>query len=402
MSPLSRRQILRGSAAAAAAGWFAGCRSEVAPPPPPASEPTRVVLVRFGGGVRYDDVLGAESSCLAPTVRALGKDGTLYASLRNSGLTRHDCATRYMLSGRYGTIATTTETLPQVVAQTQRSSLVHEAYRRQLRLPQHKALVVGLPEFSQHPLHGANYRAASFCANAENQKATPFAGDASLPNPSERTVANLHLGKLALALSGPSAPMHADRRRSFAEAEAATLLAGLESPSEALDPAWQEVLVERALREHSYVDEYSTDELLTDLLLAGMRSTRPDLACIGLVTPDLAHRGSWREYAAAMHNVDAQVRRIAEFISSDVYYRGRTLLLVAPDIGRGQIDFTEHENPQDEPSHRWLFLAAWGHGAKPGRVIRSLREQTAIAPTIAKKLGFEMPQAEAEALEEVL
>lgn len=402
MSGWSRRQILKGSAAAAAASWVAGCRSDVAPPPPPASGPTRVVFVRFGGGVRYDDVLGDESSCLAPTVRALGKDGTLYASLRNSGLTRHDCATRYLLTGRYGTVATTAETLPQVVAQTQRSSLVHEAYRRQLRLPQHKALVVGLPEFSQHPLHGANYRAASFCANAENTKAAPFAGDASLPNPLERTIANQHLGRLALALSTPAAPMQADRRRPFVEAEAATLLAGIQSPCEALDPAWQEVLVERALRERSYVDEYSTDELLTDLLLAGMRRTRPDLSCIGFVSPDLAHRGSWREYAAAMRNIDAQVGRIVEFLSSDSYYRGRTLLLVAPDIGRGQIDFTEHENPLDEPSHRWLFLTAWGHGAKSGRVIRSLREQTAIAPTIAKKLGFEMPQAETEALEEVL
>lgn len=400
MSKMRRRQWLK-TAAAASFGAYAGCAGR----PTSVSisqEPSRVVFLRFGGGVRRDDVFGPADLCLAPALRAAAAEGTLFANVRNSGLTRHDCATRYLLTGRYGASTEVTTDPATAVAETTRAALVHEVFRRTRQLPQHKALVVGIPEHSDHPIHGAPFRASSFAGPVPGAKPSPYALDPTLHDPLERRLANQRLGRLALALSGQDAPIQSDRRRPYVES---LVDAELEKPgitSTSLSPAWKEWLVERAMRERSYVDEYAADELLADLAIAGMRTTRPDLACVGFVTPDLAHRGSWREYAAAVRGLDRQVQRILEFIATDVYYRDRTLVLIAPDTGRGRSDFTEHQRADEDPTQREVFVVAWGATPSRGRTIERAYEQTAVAPTIAAALGFQLAQAETAPLSEAL
>lgn len=398
MASLRRRDLLRSAAAIGAATTLSGCRS--APAIAVREKPSRVVFLRFGGGVRRDDVFGSRSRCLAPSLRAAAAEGVLFSNLRNSGLTRHDCATRYLLSGRYGKASDAPEKATLAMTELTGAALVHEVFRRTRQLPQHKALVVGLPEHSTHPLHGAPFRAASFAAHAAAPRLVPYSLDPALPDPPERKLANERLGRLALALSTPDAPVQLDRRRRFLDSLVEAEMTKPGTPSPALTPAWKEWLVERAEREHSYVDEYDADALLTDLAIVGMRTARPDFVAVGFVTPDLAHRGSWREYAAAVRNADHQVQRVLEFVARDPYYRDRTLVLVATDTGRGEADFTEHERAADDPAARDVFLVAWGATAR-GKVVERTCEQTAVAPTIAAALGFQLAQAEAEPLPEV-
>lgn len=403
----TRRTLLKGALGAAAAGALAGCTSTRRAKPSlssPARGPARVVLLRFGGGVRYADVFGPSEECLAPTLRALAAEGTLYTDLWNDHLTHHDCATLYMLTGRYGARQDGNEKAAANLADLRKSPLVHEAYRRATSVPPYKALSVGMPSVSEHPLHGAPVRAATFCAQSggkDKAPPAPFAGDPSLVAPPELAAGNEKLGRLALDLSAPDTPVQTGPRRKFLEDKVDALLAKSNLPCAALLPAWKQALVDRFMEGGPYLREVDADSWMTDLTLEAMRTTRPDLVTVGFVTPDLAHLGAWRDYAAAVRNVDLQVRRVVDFVAHDEYYAGRTLVLIAPDVGRGTIDFTDHDRPFDDPAHRKLFLVALGRGAKPGVVIDERREQTTIAPTIAATLGFTLGQAEAAALTEL-
>jgi TAT (twin-arginine translocation) pathway signal sequence len=402
MSRIHRRQLLKGAVAASAGALLHSCSTTRPPPTLRSHTPPRVVFLRFGGGVRFDDVFGPEASCLAPTVRKLASEGVLYSGLWNDHLTRHDCATRYLLGGRYGKRYPSNAHAEQNLVELDGVALVHEVYRRNLKLPEHKALAIGVPEHSSHPVYGAAVGAGCFSRHADRKNAPSFAGDPALRTPSEVQLANSVIGRLLVELESPGLPKAQDALRARLLQTARELPATLAVPTPELRESLATVVTDRAFSPRPYIDDRDVDTCLTDLALAAMRDARPDLVSVGFVTPDLAHRGAWREYAAAVRVLDRQVQRVAEFIARDAYYRDRTLLLIAPDTGRSVADFTEHDRPFDEPSHRQLFLAAWGGRLRSGVEISGRREQIQVAPTIAARLGFEMPHAEMSALEEVL
>lgn len=400
---ISRREWLAASSALAAAA-VTGCTVAPEYHPPQPTEGRRVVFVRFGGGVRYADVFGRVEDCLAPTTRALALRGTLATEFYNSHLTRHDAATLYLLSGRYGRRVDSNEKAPLNFEEMKSAALVHEAFRRATQAPIYKTLTLGLPEYSAHPLHGANVRSASFANHVAPTaaKALPPGGDRSLATPTEWKVSNDFLARIVSEITLTEKPLGPPDRRKSVEKIVDALLQKSPPPCAALVPAFRSVLIERALAPNVYIPSTEIDSWLTDLALAAMADVRPDLVEFGFVTPDLAHSGAWSDYASAVAQVDQQVRRIIEFIDRDDYYRGRTLLLIAPDVGRGDLDFTEHEQPFADAAHRRLFLLAYGHGVDAGRTIEKRVEQTALAPTIAAKLGFTLGQAESEPIAEML
>jgi hypothetical protein len=407
----SRRAWLARSARALAAAPFAalaGCRHAgrygletgfgVLPP----RDGRAVVLLRFGGGVRQRDVFGPEAECLAPALRALASRSTIFTDVVNEHHTRHDSATLYMLTGRYGERGSDPAANREELAG---AALVHEVFRRQTGRPQHKALVLGAPTFSAHPLHGSTYRAASFATYRATAENVPPGEDPSLPPCVERDTANSRLFRLARELSATDAARNAEvRRRKITESVAADLEADA-PPSPAITPALATALERRLLDRREFIRESEADEWQTDLALLAMESVRPDFVFVGYRTPDVAHRGSWREYAAAVRALDLEVRRIADFVATDIYYRDRTLLLVAPDVGRGDTDFTAHEpaaTGTEDPAARRTFLVASGKGVTAGRVIADRRPQVAIATTIASALEVTIGQAESAPLTEVL
>ena len=123
--------------------------------------------------------------------------------------------------------------------------------------------------------------------------------------------------------------------------------------------------------------------------------------CDAFSTPDLAHAGSWRSYAAQVTRIDLLLMTLHRFVETDLYYQGRTALFVVPDCGRGTQRFDQHAEPFGDEAQRRLFLLAVGRIVPAGSVVEDRREQIDVAPTIAARLGFEIADAEGAPLKEL-
>ncbi len=401
MSSRSTRREFLGHAARASAGLAAAAalsRCAATPAAPPHAE--RVIVVRFGGGVRLTDVFGPREQCLAPGLRKMAREGTLYTEMWNDGLTRHDAATRYLLTGRSGGRVTSNDEAEHHLAELDGYPTVFEGFRKGLGAPARKVLAAGVPENSDSEAFGPDYRAVTFASERGIATDAP-SGDTSLGPVAFRAHANQRFARIVQDLAN-SPPPGADEARLRFITDA--VKRDFESQP-AHDPELAEVSIatfaDRVAADRPYVLPEDADGWLFDLSLAAFDRLRPDLTMIGAVTPDLAHSGAWRTYAAAVRALDLQLVRLKRFIDADPYYRDRTTMFVTTDCGRGDPRFDEHLVPFDDPHHRRVFFLALGYGVRADRWIEDRRAQIDVAPTIARLMGFELPGAEGTPLPEI-
>lgn len=398
----TRRQLLKAGGSLAAltvAQTLTGCASA---PRRRSAIPPKVVLVRFGGGVRADDVFGEPKCCLAPGVRALAAQGTVFTQIWNENLTRHDAATLHLLTGCYGRLQTSTEHAAENLATLRQRPTLFEAFRKSGKRGPTRALAAGMPPLSGSPDFGPQYRALSFGPDDPANAGQSPSGDPSLGSLPHRALCNERLARLSSQLAHQQVPAATGARHAFVFASALADLAKNAQSNNALDAAVAQCMADRLLAERPFIRAAESDEWLVDLTIETMRTLRPDLVGVALSTPDLAHRGAWRSYAAGVAQVDLQLGRLAAFIDRDPYYRGETLLVVTPDCGRGDPDFTGHEAPFDSESHRRLFLVARGRGLPAGRVRDARCSQIDVAPTLAELLECDLKGPEGGRLAEML
>jgi len=385
---VGRRRFLAGAAGFAAAGLLTRCATL----PRTAPRGQRIVLVRFGGGVRYQDLFGDHKDCLAPYLRHLSASGTLYTGLRNSHLTRHDTATQYLLTARYGSRLTSNAEGSRNLEELGQSPTIFERYRKSHGRPVTKVLAAGVPDHSKAESHGEAFRAATF-ASENTATSPPISGDASLGHSAHVAMGNERLLRVLGSIppgDTPRAP-EARRRHLLAAVRADLQEVPLDVPE--LGSSVAAALTGRLMAERPFIAADEADDWLMALTFEALPRLRPDLVMIGFSTPDLAHRGAWRSYQSAVRHIDTQLYRLSRFLSENPYYRDRTTLMVTTDCGRGAVHFDEHLEPLDEPSHRQSFLLATGVGQRP-LVITEQREQVDVPASIAAMLEFDLEQAE--------
>lgn len=123
---------------------------------------------------------------------------------------------------------------------------------------------------------------------------------------------------------------------------------------------------------------------------------RPELVVINSGDVDeIAHIGDLDAYRAAVARADIFVHELWDRLQWDPAYAGRTLFLLTTDHGR-HLDTTG----QGAITHgdacagcRTVFLYASGPGVPAGTVDEDPLDQIALAPTVARVLGFAMPMA---------
>jgi hypothetical protein len=137
---------------------------------------------------------------------------------------------------------------------------------------------------------------------------------------------------------------------------------------------------------------------------AQMLADRPALLAMNLGQTDwVAHSGDWLGYLRALQVADSLVYDLWTKIQADTALAGRTTLFVTNDHGRHDDEhggFVNHGDWCD--GCRRVQLLALGPDFKAGLVTPFIYQPVNIAPTAALLLGFELPFATGNVMEQLL
>jgi hypothetical protein len=424
-TPLDRRRFLKKTAAlgAAAAGLSisadrpdnandaADDPAEILSPrrsatlgPYPDAKP-RVILIRFGGGVRRLETILDPERTYCPFIyhELFRRHGVLFPNVEiesSPGIeTSHGQGTLYIMTGRYAHYADI-ERKPLSDRFIPIVPTVFEYFRKAYRVPPHQALIINGEDrinedfytFSNCRPYGINYRSTvlslfrykQFLLRDELEQ-DRLAGGTRL-TPQERAEKEKKLREM-------------ERKDYRSE--------GRQIITPAIDNFWRSW---RSYYGTSGLVNPRKDRLLTALALRVLRELRPKLLMINYQDPDYVHWGNPTFYTRAISIIDEGVREIYSAVQADEEYRDRTVFVVVPDCGRDSnrcmpVPF-QHHFGGSHSAHE-IFVVAAGPGIVRGgvRVERSQpHQQISVTGTIGQIMGFETPHVDraAQVLQEMI
>jgi hypothetical protein len=385
-SVVLRRRDLLGMMAACMADWWLPRRLFAERIPAVRKPERRVIVVTFGGGVRYEDTLAPEGWVNIPHLSSeLVPQGLVYPVARHEGLTGHFNSTGALVTGSrqnvdaYGSEAPVTPT-------------IFEQFRKEHTLPPEEAWVIATNK-SFGLMGGSKLRAFG----------DPYSANVVLPK-------QLLIKTIKSAVSTNSGPGVEDRR-----ALADRMMLALDEGYEGF--GWRVFESERTLGPElkaslakSLLDYFndpaaptSGDELTFFMTKEIMNRFAPSLLVVNFWDIDIAHYGAFSLYLDAVRRTDRLVHELWQHAQSLPAYRDRTTLMVVPEMGRDSDvagnGFANHRSGDE--SCRRVWLVALGAGVPKGvgsqRPIRTLD----VAPTVAQILGFKMVECEGRPLPEL-
>jgi hypothetical protein len=382
---LRRREALRLMAACMADWWlprrvFAQRSSDSRKPD------RRVIVVTFGGGVRYEDTLAPEGWVNIPHLASeLVPEGLVYPVARHEGLTGHFNSTGALVTGSrqnvdaYGSEAPVTPT-------------IFELFRKEHGLrPEEAWLIATNKSFG---LMGGS-RLRSF--------GDPYSANVVLPK-------QLLIKTIKSAVSTNAGPGVEDRQ-ALAERMMLALDEGYEGfgwrvfeSGRTLGPELKASLAKSLL---DYFNDpavpTSGDELTFFMTKEIMNRFAPSLLVVNFWDIDIAHYGAYSLYLEAIRRTDRLVHGLWQHVQSLPAYRDRTTLIVVPELGRDSDvagnGFANHRSGDESCRRVWLVALGAGvpKGAGTERPIRTMD----VAPTVAQILGFKMVECEGKPLAEL-
>ena len=382
---LRRRDLLR-MMAACMADWWLPQRLFAQRLSAPRKPERRVIVVTFGGGVRYEDTLAPEGWVNIPHLASeLVPQGLVYPVARHEGLTGHFNSTGALVTGSrqnvdaYGSEAPVTPT-------------IFEQFRKEHALPPEEAWLIATNK-SFGLMGGSKLRSFG----------DPYSANVVLPK-------QLLIKTIKSAVSTNSGPGVEDRR-----ALAERMMLALDEGYEGF--GWRVFESERTLGPElkaslakSLLDYFndpamptSGDELTFFMTKEIMNRFAPSLLVVNFWDIDIAHYGAYSLYLDAIRRTDRLVHELWQHVQSLPAYRDRTTLMVVPELGRDSDvagnGFANHRSGDE--SCRRVWLVALGAGVPKGvgtpRPIRTLD----VAPTVAQILGFKMVECEGRPLSEL-
>ena len=108
-------------------------------------------------------------------------------------------------------------------------------------------------------------------------------------------------------------------------------------------------------------------------------------------TDEWAHHREYRSYLDAVHQVDAWIKEIWEFVQSDPQYKNKTTLFITTDHGRGTTasgKWTSHGASVDDAEQIWFAVMGPNTPAKGEMKTVTQLYQKQFAQTIAKMMGY--------------
>jgi hypothetical protein len=351
----------------------------------------RVILIRFGGGVRRKETIDPDNTYSPFFCHEMTKSGVLYKNMEIAQLkginTSHGEGTLNLLTGKFDTYKDVEGKFLGARFEAKVPTLF-EYLRKSYQIAEHEAFIINGEDrteeefysFSNHHQYGVKYRC---------------------------NVLSLYRYKLYL-LEQKIADGKDDRKtlegmkKKFAKLQA--LDYRVDAAAKAQDPVLK-AFWERWRRYYgdSGLVNPRGDRLLTELTLWALRELKPRFMMINFQDPDYVHWGNPAHYTRAISVIDDGIRRIVEAVEADVEYRNNTVFVVAPDCGRDNnpflpVPFQHHFG--DRTAHE-VFALFTGPGISKGKVVDRKVQQISVAPTIGKIMRFETPFTEGPVLPEV-
>jgi hypothetical protein len=332
----------------------------------------KIIIVTFGGGVRYAETFAPEGVRNIPRLMELKPQGYFFQKCANSGVLSHFNSTASIVTGNW-------QRVDDFGFQPPASPTVFELYRKQ-----------------------RSASALDAWAIATN-KSFATMGASSGPGFGERFGANVVLPKQLLLEAVQSAVRQSDdggvaNRDLVLEHLEGVLNEGYEGigwtifkANRELDQKVRTVLL-HGLVEYINGPEAPTsgDELTFFITREVMREFAPHLLLVNFWDMDVAHWGSYSLYLQAITKTDRLCGMLWDEVQASPNYRDKTTLFILPELGRdGDINtvngFLNHRS--GDASCRNVWLLALGAGVPKGETDRAV-QHVDVAATTAELLGF--------------
>lgn len=386
MVPLNRRNFLSGAAALGLSSVSLSPNQAAEVGQRPAYSGPKVILVRFGGGVRPQETIASEETYSPFLKKVLAPRGVLFPRMEIADApgveTNHGHGTLYLLTGRYDRYEDVSGKFLGARFEAQVPTLF-EALRKHFDVDPHQAVIVNGEDrtdeefyaFSNHHLFGVRFR--STVLSLYRYK--------------------LHVLRSDLVQGRYSGEEERVKRHELQKLESIDHRAkDAEPTTPELDAFWD-----------SWTDYFGRtglvnprgDRLLAELGVWAMRRLQPALMMVNFNDPDYVHWGIASHYTRGISIVDEALRRLWEEAERLPAYRGNTVFVVVPDCGRDTNPFVAVPFQHHFNAHH-IFAAIAGPGIDRGRIVDRVVEQAGIAATVAAIMGFPMPFADGDPLEE--
>ena len=396
MTP-TRREFLAGAAGLAGAAALAPLARAWPGPPQAAGRVKRVVLARFGGGVRLSETFAhPDRDKVIPNLVTIAKQGTLFTNVRNLGRLDHLTATAQILTGNsYPSDA-------PLKAKRLPHPTIFEYYRKKTLAGPESCLLLDPSwhathlEASGHADYGKGAAEILVRRNTVWHLQTMVQGSLKEGDPKWREAEALKQALLAEdfeatalqkgaldapRLAGPDESKAEQYRSGLFEREKIPRKVGKTDVSVAPGDVMTLFYLQRALQD---------------------RAVAPAIIVCNFHGPDVAHRGSFTDYQAAVTALDAVIGELwALLTSGENKLKGSTVLVVTPDVGRDASPtgggFAQHRS--GDPGCRRLFalMAGTGSGLVRTQEVTRVVRQTDLCPTIGAWLGVPTPLVESGA-----
>jgi hypothetical protein len=400
METLTRREFMRASALAGAGTILSApsLADSSTPSVRPEYRGPNVVIIRFGGGVRRQETIQAESTWSPYLCRELAPRGVLFPRMEidqfGDYATSHGEGTLYILTGRYEKYRDVAETRAEVPRHflgarfEARVPTLFEYLREAYNVPDHQALLVNGEDrgdeefynFSNHHLFGVRYRSQTLSLRRYKTWLLKTQIAAGRFDGGELAKKQADLAKLDSL----------DYRASKEHGQGGAI--------EALWDKWRSHFGESGL-----VNPRG-DRLLTELALWAVRDLQPKLMMINYQDCDYVHWGYMDHYTRGVAIMDLEVKRLVSEIEALPAYRDNTVFVVVPDCGRDNNPYTSvpcQHHFGSRSSHE-IFALFFGAGIPKGVTVAKTVSQAQVAATIGGLMQFKTSFAESNALEEAM
>jgi hypothetical protein len=335
----------------------------------------KVIVVTFGGGVRYAETFSKEGLRNIPRLAELQPQGHFFRDCRNLGVLSHFNSTASILTGQW-------QRVDDFGFQPPASPTIFEALRQQRNAKPADAWAICTNKSFASIAPGTNVLLPKQLLLEAVKDVVSRGGDlgvADRDNVQRRLETILQEGYEGVGWTIFKGGRQLDRKvRDTLTHALVEYIHGPEAPA-------------------------SGDELTFFMAREVMREFAPQLILVNFWDMDVAHWGSYSLYLQAVTRTDRLVGMLWDEVQSNITYKDRTTLLVLPELGRdGDINaangFLNHRS--GDASCRNMWMLALGAGVDEGETERPVAHID-VAATTAKLLGVKFDVA-GQAIREIV
>lgn len=346
----------------------------------------KVIIVTFGGGVRYSETFAPDGLHNIPRLAELRPRGHFFRTCRNQGVLSHFNSTASILTGNW-------QRVDDFGQQPPASPTVFEYYRKQTRAKPLDAWIIA-----------TNKSFAQMGSGSDRNWGPSYGANVVLPK-------QLLLDAIGEVVRHKTGQGVADRSNVLKHLES-VLAEGYEGVGWTIFKAGREL--DRTVREsltHALVEYMngpelpsSGDELTFFITREIMREFAPRLILVNFWDMDVAHWGSYSLYLQAITRTDRVTGMLWDEIQANPKYKDNTTVLILPELGRdgdqnASNGFLNHRT--GDPSCRELWLLALGGGVPVGETDRPVAHVD-VAATVAELLGVGLAPVTGKLLREIV